>query len=449
MCATNNVELNSTASRSIQISLKHYGDDPRYSMWSHDAGNGMTIKVNEANGNLFLDVPFDSLATAIGDLSFGVNYNSQENVDYGLTGGWSLDIGPSSSRRDVPLELVKLQPFPDAGVKIRLKGNRPIYFPHRDRKVFASVGPGTGVVKQNADDTFLLDHRERRSVRVQRGWQAPACRPGRLGRRPRGLRVRLRLQRPGRATVGDRSARPCGHVQLGQQPPGHAVDLDGGDLDLQLHGRSPLAVSVNVTNPSTGQTQLEKVAFEYNGAGNVSEVDNGARRRTTGRGGSSPTSRIRTVFAGSRRSRHRREDSSTTPTPWTFEYYGPYIGTTATYACITDPHGTPGGAPCNAAHKTKVDFNTSGLPIGITGPADQTGYLPVTTMIWGLQQQHRLPPHAGRECGAADPVEPIAANRVPGRLALDQVQLPQRDAVPAALRTQPGTGVGREREPGG
>ena len=46
-------------------------------------------------------------------------------------------------------------PFPDAGVKIRLKGNRPIYFPHRDRKVFASVGPGTGVVKQNGDDTFL------------------------------------------------------------------------------------------------------------------------------------------------------------------------------------------------------------------------------------------------------------------------------------------------------
>jgi len=126
MCATNNVELNSTASRSIQISLKHYGDDSRYSMWSHDAGNGMTIKVNEANGNLFLDVPFDSLATPIGDLAFGINYNSQENVDYGLTGGWSLDIGPSASRRDVPLELVKLQPFPDAGVKIRLKGNRSI-----------------------------------------------------------------------------------------------------------------------------------------------------------------------------------------------------------------------------------------------------------------------------------------------------------------------------------
>jgi hypothetical protein len=53
-------------------------------------------------------VPFDSLATAIGHLAFGINYNSQENVDYGLTGGWSLDIGPSSSRRDVPLELVKL-----------------------------------------------------------------------------------------------------------------------------------------------------------------------------------------------------------------------------------------------------------------------------------------------------------------------------------------------------
>jgi hypothetical protein len=78
---------------------------------------------------VFLDVPFDSLATAVGDLSFGINYNSQENVDYGHTGGWSLDIGPSTSRRDIPLELVKLQPFPDTGVKIRLKGNRLTYFP--------------------------------------------------------------------------------------------------------------------------------------------------------------------------------------------------------------------------------------------------------------------------------------------------------------------------------
>ena len=142
-------------------------------------------------------------------------------------------------------------------------------------------------------------------------------------------------------------------------------------------------MSVNVTNPSTGQTQLEKTAFEYNGAGNVSEVDNGVTQ-ANGRTGwlityvTDPKGlrRVSTVKAPP------GGGAPTPPTPWNFEYYGPYIGTTATYACVTDPLGTPGGAPCNAVHQTKVDFNTSGLPIGITGPADQTGYLPVTTMIW-------------------------------------------------------------------
>ena len=50
-------EQHASAPRALTISLKHFGDDPRYAMWSHDAGNGVTIKVNEANGNLFLDVP--------------------------------------------------------------------------------------------------------------------------------------------------------------------------------------------------------------------------------------------------------------------------------------------------------------------------------------------------------------------------------------------------------
>jgi len=383
MCATNNVELNSTSSRSIQIALKHYGDDSRYSMWSHDAGNGMTIKVNEANGNLFLDVPFDSLATAIGDLSFGINYNSQENVDYGLTGGWSLDIGPSSSRRDIPLELVKLQPFPDAGVKIRLKGNRPIYFPHRDRKVFASVGPGTGVVKQNADDTFLWT--------TASGGQYEFNAGGKL------LRADPVASAAAHGDFGFAYAyNGQGELQSVTDPLGRAVTINwinnrpdtlstwtGETWTFTYTGGHLSSVSVNVTNPSTGQTQLEKVAFEYNGAGNVSEVDNGVTTATARTGWlityvTDPTGlrRVATVKAPP------GGGAPTTPTPWTFEYYGPYIGTTATYTCITDPLGTPGGAPCNALHQTKVDFNTSGLPIGITGPADQTGYLPVTTMIW-------------------------------------------------------------------
>jgi hypothetical protein len=52
---------------------------------------------------------------------------------------------------------------------------------------------------------------------------------------------------------------------------------------------------------------------------------------------------------------------------------------------VTDPLGVPDAtAPieCNLAHQTIVDFNWAGLPIRIAGPADQTGYWPVTTTIW-------------------------------------------------------------------
>lgn len=411
MCATNNVELNASATRSLEIRLKHFGDDPRYAMWSHDAGNGMTIKVNKANGNLFLDVPLDSHATAIGDLSFGLNYNSQENVDYGLTGGWSLDIGPASSRRDVPLGLVKLDPFPDAGVKIRLMGNRPIYFPHREHNVFASVGPGTGVVKRSADGTFL--------------WTA--SNGGQYEFNPGGKLVRAD---PVASAVAhgdfgfDYAYNGQGELQSVIDPRGRQVTIDwvnnrpdtlsswtGETWTFDYAGGHLASIAVNVTDPSTGQSRLEEVGFEYNGAGNISEIDNGVTSDQVRTGwlidyAQDPTGhrRVSTITAPPGL-------ASSTPTPWTFEYYGPYMGTTATKACITDPLGTPGGAACNAVHQTKTDFNTSGLPIGITGPADQTGYLPVTTLIWDSNNNlicRRTPAANAASLIQWDPAQPNA-----------------------------------------
>jgi len=43
-------EQKASPTRAITIVLKHFGEDPRWAMWSHDVGNGMTAKVNEANG---------------------------------------------------------------------------------------------------------------------------------------------------------------------------------------------------------------------------------------------------------------------------------------------------------------------------------------------------------------------------------------------------------------
>jgi len=101
-----------TTPRSFTIALKHFGDDPRWAMWAHDVGNGMTLKANESNGNVFLDVPLDTLSTAIGDLSIGLSYNSQRNAEYGLSPGWDLAIGPSSSARDCPSRSRRWIPSP-------------------------------------------------------------------------------------------------------------------------------------------------------------------------------------------------------------------------------------------------------------------------------------------------------------------------------------------------
>ncbi len=448
MCATNNVELNSTASRSIQISLKHYGDDPRYSMWSHDAGNGMTIKVNEANGNLFMDVPFDSLATAIGGLSFGVNYNSQENVDYGLTGGWSLDIGPSSSRRDMPLELVKLQPFPDAGVKIRLKGNRPIYFPHRDRKVFASVGPGTGVVKQNTDDTFLWT--------TANGGQYEFNAGGKL------LRADPVASAAAHGDFGfDYAYNGQGELQSVTDPLGRAVTINwvnnrpdtlstwtGETWTFNYTGGHLSAVSVNVTNPSTGHHAAREGRLRV-------------QRRRQRLGDRQRCHECERPDGVARHLRHGSDRSS---------------------PCL-DGHGTAGRRSpertdavelrvLRPLHRNDRDLRVHHRPARDAGrravqrgPPDQgrlqhlrapdrdhgscrPDLLPAGhDADLGLQQQHRLSPHARRQRGSADPVEPVAAHGVPGRLALDQVQLPQRGAVPAALRARPRAELGRDRRP--
>ncbi len=50
---------NGTTPRQVTVALRHFGHDDRWAMWSHDVGNGASLEVNQANGNLYLDVPLD------------------------------------------------------------------------------------------------------------------------------------------------------------------------------------------------------------------------------------------------------------------------------------------------------------------------------------------------------------------------------------------------------
>lgn len=134
---------------------RNWGDDERYAAWSQDLGNGMAMHVNEANGNLHLDVPIDSVRTPIGNLRVGLSYNSQaaeEQSDYGLGPGWHLYAGPESSGRKLPIRLEDLGS--DEGVKIHLRGGGSDIYPWRGGNTYGSIGQGSGVVRENENGTW-------------------------------------------------------------------------------------------------------------------------------------------------------------------------------------------------------------------------------------------------------------------------------------------------------
>lgn len=387
-----------TASRSVTIALKHFGEDSRWAMWSHDVGNGMTLKANESNGNVFLDVPLDTLQTAIGDLAIGLSYNSQQNADYGLSPGWDLSIGPGSSARDLPVALEKMSPFPDAGVKIRLGGGRTIYFPHREKGSFAAIGAGAGTVRQNVDGptpadrtfTYTADDggtytftNNGRLIEANPVFAQPAGGANSIDYTFTGSNLTAVTDPLGRqVTLAWVSGKLSTITTWAGQTWSVAYNPTNGRLNT---------ISVSVTNNSVSppSTVTESVDFSYFtgtgfSAGLLREIDNGITYQAIRTGwtltyvqDSGGNARVSTITAPP-------FGAPTTPTPWTFQYTGTLWGTTQATACVTDPLGTPqtDPTPCNGVHMTKVDFNTAGLPIRIAGPVDQIGYWPVHTTIW-------------------------------------------------------------------
>jgi RHS repeat-associated protein len=381
-------EQKASPTRAITVVLRHFGEDPRWAMWSHDVGNGMTAKVNEANGNLFLDVPLEALSAAIGDLSVGLSYNSQQNADLGLTPGWDLAIGPKSSARDLPKELVKLgdpSDFPDAGVKIKLGGGRAVYFPHREKRVFASVGSGSGVVKQNVDGTFLYTEADGSTYTFKANGKLIEANPASSQLSSGNNSLDYTFNASEQLTrVTDPKGRFVEVTWSGGTP--SAISTWAGQTwNLSYSGGHLASVSVSVTNPSTvpnPTTVTETVGFSYNANGLLQEIDNGVTSAANRTG-------WRMTYTLDPRGNYRVSTitapgggAPTAPTPWTFQYAAPYYGSTASTTCVTDPLASPARQFCTGAHQTKVDFNTAGLPVRIGGPADQTGYWPVTTTIW-------------------------------------------------------------------
>ena len=372
---------NTSGARTFTVSLSHLGEDQRWAMWSQPLGNSMTLKVNQANGNLFLDVPLESLTAPIADVGIGLSYNHQATAEYGASPGWDVSIGPSNAREDLPIELETPSPQPSSGVDIRMRGGRKLHFPHDDGRVFEAEGAGAGRVTKNGDDGYIYDAPDgSRFVfkpngnleRAKPSWSSDAGGPN----------ERIDY------SFSDHAGTP--RLDWVQDPLGRRVNLTWNatspsrlttitSWDAGKHWDLAYS-SGHLSTVTTPAGEVFELA--YDAAGRLSEIRDGQQHAdaTVGwkieyaqtAGDSSGTWRVSKIYPpGSFGSNNR----------WTFTYQSPFKGTTAARAIVTDPRGTATATPTDD-YQTQTDFNWAALPVKISGPADQTGYWPITSMVW-------------------------------------------------------------------
>jgi hypothetical protein len=389
---------NSSGVRKITVSLKHFGDDPRYAMWSHDVGSGMTLKVNEANGNLFLDVPLDSYATPVGPLDVGLTYNHQATADYGLGAGWDVAIGPRSGHSALPIALYKLDTTSDADVKIRFRGGRVLYFPHEDKNVYGGVSASSGWVRKSPTNWVYVDGDGGRYVFSLGAENAEGAHltkakpavsqdaaPGKsIDYTYSGTQLTSAIDPLGRKVV---LGWTNGKLNTITATGGSAGTSFGDQVWTLAYDQTGRLASIDtvVTIPGSSN-RTESVGFTYTSS-RLSEVRDGVTNPIGADGwdieyepDTTGLQRVESIAAPS------GGTPSSTPTPWLFTYGGNIKGTTAERACITDPLGT--GTECDAetatdpAFQTQVEFSWAGLPIEVVTPADVEGVRHVSTYVF-------------------------------------------------------------------
>jgi RHS repeat-associated protein len=154
MCADTQNNWPASPQRKITHAPDQIGDDPRWSMYGESLGNAMTLKVNEATGNLFLNYPLDSLATPIGPLDISLTYNHHDYLDSGLGLGWTITAGPGSDPRQLPMSLEVIEDG-DA-VKVHFADGDEQYFsPINDSQseFYSSGGMRGGVLHKSTNDS--------------------------------------------------------------------------------------------------------------------------------------------------------------------------------------------------------------------------------------------------------------------------------------------------------
>ncbi|MEO8292042.1 MAG: RHS repeat-associated core domain-containing protein [Actinomycetota bacterium] len=385
---------------SFSSATKNWGDDDRYQMWSQDLGSSMTMNVNEANGNLFLQVPIDSLSTPIGKLRIGLSYNSQAafdpSTDKGMGPGWKLYAGPTSSGRQMPIELKPPgSNTPWDGVRVFFKAGGHDTYAWRGGNSYSNIGSSASVRSNNDGSSW--------TYRTDDGDVYAFDAQGHLTKaKP--------VFTKDKVVAGNGNFRydvsTDGRLLSVTDPIGRVVDFtwtnpaSGPNRLINIHTWAGTAFNWVVDYGGTGHIRnittpvAETMHFDYGSNAQqdfISQVKNGEQYGGTDTG---PGWNV-TYFhdqAPSPNYTVYRVKKVYPPQPtlsqyWNFAYgTGPadYAGWTSLATKITDPRGTDASSGFSDDYQTTVQFNTQGLPIEVRAPKKDPTTEPdwVTRMVW-------------------------------------------------------------------
>jgi YD repeat-containing protein len=381
--------------RSFTILKRNWGLDARYATWSRTLGNGMQLTVNEANGNLVLQVPLEAIRTPLGWLRIGLSYNSQAAAadaaagrDRGLGPGWRLWAGPGSSGQRMPVRIEELSPAPYAGVKVHLRGGGAELYPWRGGGAYAAVGSGSGVVRKAADGTF--------TYRTADGDLYTFDAQGEL------LRAKPVTSKPkvaGQAASYRYAFDGAGHLTSLTDPLGRQITFTWSGTPTRLTAVDVLGHQVLLTHAAAGPTHITTPAGETirlfygdtcHDVALLSEIRDG-EQSARGRPGwriehfyDTQPAKAEWHICRARKLFPPQPEGGTER--WIFSYGSSgYKGYTSLTTQITDPRGVATATADDFT--TTVEFNTSGLPIRIVAPkvdpATEDDW--ITTMVWDAE----------------------------------------------------------------
>ncbi len=397
--------------RSFTMNLPHNGTDSRWSMWSKGLGNGMTLNVNQATGNVYLDYPLDSLSTPVGALALDLSYNSQLAQNIGMGPGWNISAGPGSDALKLPTTLTLLGATQGGGVNIAFGDGSVAHFSQLapatlDGDTYSGEGQDGGTVVKasspgptdplwtyttDSGSVFTFDS----NTPAQLMTAQPATASYTYQGATKGFAYTFAADNTGvrhLTTVTDPLQRPVTLTWTGTQLQeltgitSWVANVTGGGLQTWTLGYDPTTAKLTSITDPAGET----VKFTYDATtgllGTIQDAqsvhDNAystAITYETDTFSSGTYNRARTITLPP-------PNTQTSVNPTTFSYDGQLNGSIVPEAAMTDPRAT---VPANIWSPTSSDadttwtfFNAAGLPVQVFGPYDDSGYAPSARSVW-------------------------------------------------------------------